>query len=303
MLTVVKRDPNKKKVHWLCNCDCGGTKSVDAYSLTHGLTRSCGCYQKQIAKETHMKDLTGQKFGRLLVVERCEVGNTNGIYWRCVCDCGNENIIVSSKSLLSGHKRSCGCLQEETHKRDKPERIIDLTGKKFGRLTVIGIDTKVNREYKWLCECECTPNRIISVIGSNLRSGHTKSCGCLNSKGEELISQILHNYNIKFKTQYTFDDLLNDSGNLMRFDFGVLDEHDNLLYLIEFDGSHHFKCRDSGWNTSENLKKVKHNDKLKDTYCKKNNIILIRIPYLDIQNITIDTLIPQNYQEILLKGA
>lgn len=89
----------------------------------------------------------------------------------------------------------------------------------------------------------------------------------------------------------------------MKFDFGILDKQNNLLYLIEFDGSHHFKYRNSGWNTFERFKKVKHDDKRKDDYCKKNNILLIRIPYLDIKKITINTLVPQDYKNILLKGV
>jgi len=39
-------------------------------------------------------DLTGQRFGRLLVVERyVRTGHRNRTYWRCVCDCGNESIV------------------------------------------------------------------------------------------------------------------------------------------------------------------------------------------------------------------
>lgn len=145
------------------------------------------------------KNLTGQKLGRLTVIKRCENQDDN-VCWICNCDCGENNIIVKAKNLLSGHRRSCGCLQVENNKKDKPERIINLAGQRFGKLTVLQIDGKVNGEYKWLCTCDCTPNRIISVLGSNLRSGHTKSCGCLNSKGEELISQILHSYHINFKS-------------------------------------------------------------------------------------------------------
>lgn len=57
---------------------------------------------------------------------------------------------------------------------------IDLTGQVFGRLTVIqeaGVDTR--GEKLWMCKCEC--GNIVNVLSSNLRTGHTKSCGCRRS--------------------------------------------------------------------------------------------------------------------------
>lgn len=56
-------------------------------------------------------DLTGQRFERLLVIERA--GSRKGqTMWRCRCDCGNERVIQSS-SLTGGRSRSCGCLHWE----------------------------------------------------------------------------------------------------------------------------------------------------------------------------------------------
>ena len=57
---------------------------------------------------------------------------------------------------------------------------IDLTGQKFGRLTVIRkAENPSEAHIKWLCECEC--GNFITTRGTNLRSGITKSCGCLVS--------------------------------------------------------------------------------------------------------------------------
>jgi hypothetical protein len=58
-----------------------------------------------------MIDLTGQRFVRLIVVERAR--SRRGPYWRCACDCGNETI-VRSDHLRVGDVRSCGCLRVET---------------------------------------------------------------------------------------------------------------------------------------------------------------------------------------------
>lgn len=58
------------------------------------------------------KDLTGQRFGRLMVLEKAETRN-HRTYWRCVCDCGNYSD-VRSDALISGKTKSCGCLQKES---------------------------------------------------------------------------------------------------------------------------------------------------------------------------------------------
>ena len=56
-------------------------------------------------------DLSGRKFGKLLVIKRMGTGNDGHIFWECVCDCGNTKTkVVSGTSLVQGKTRSCGCL-------------------------------------------------------------------------------------------------------------------------------------------------------------------------------------------------
>lgn len=118
MLTVVGRDvgndyitPSTGRVspRWLCKCDCGNPqlRSVPAQQLRSGHTWNCGC------KSTNkFKDLVGQKFGKLTVLERAEdyitPQNEREVQWRCKCDCGRE-CIVRGHSLRNGHTTSCGC--------------------------------------------------------------------------------------------------------------------------------------------------------------------------------------------------
>lgn len=54
---------------------------------------------------------------------------------------------------------------------------IDLTGQRFGRLTVIKFVSRINKRTKWLCKCDCGNETIVST--KCLRNGDTKSCGCL----------------------------------------------------------------------------------------------------------------------------
>ena len=297
-LLVIDRSEKKSgKQYWNCICDCGKAVSVRSDSLTSYRTQSCGCLQKENVSKSSIDDLRGKTFGRLTVVGIDET-SSNPVKWLCKCNCGNPDIIsVSAKLLTSSRKKSCGCLQQEFRNKPRPEKVYYLVGERYGRLTVIDFYKKINGEYFWTCKCEC--GNITHVSSANLRNKHTQSCGCINSKGEELISKILTDNCIAYRKQYSFEDLLNDNGNKMRFDFAVLDQNQKPLYLIEFDGIHHYKARTSGWNTDENLIKTKHDDALKDKYCAENGIYLLRIPYYEFQNIDLNMLIPMQYREIL----
>lgn len=60
-------------------------------------------------------------------------------------------------------------------------KIKDLTGRKFGLLTVIGRAPNLrsgNRNTRWFCECSCPQRTRLIVFSAHLRSGHTTSCGC-----------------------------------------------------------------------------------------------------------------------------
>jgi len=63
-------------------------------------------------------DLTGMTFGRLTVLKRLgPVGSTHHVWWRCLCDCGNK-IDVTAQRLKTGWTQSCGCLYNETRRKN-----------------------------------------------------------------------------------------------------------------------------------------------------------------------------------------
>jgi hypothetical protein len=102
------------------------------------------------------------------------------IVWRCICICGNERA-VSAVHLRNGHTTSCGCLRRE---KTSERSLIDLTGMKFGRMTVIERDpVRVHDHVVSHCVCDCGNQR--SVFGQLLREGRTTSCGCF--RREQLI--------------------------------------------------------------------------------------------------------------------
>lgn len=107
-LTVRRLAPKVgRRTKWECDCVCGNKKAVDRDNLISGHTTSCGC--KWHEPRFPRVDLTGKKFGRLLVIEY--VGRRPGkgdSHWRCKCSCGNESI-VAGYNLKCGASRSCGC--------------------------------------------------------------------------------------------------------------------------------------------------------------------------------------------------
>lgn len=104
---------------------------------------------------------------------------------------------------------------------------------------------------------------------------------CQNSKGEKKIESILKNKNIDFIPQYKFDGLIGTGGGLLRFDFAIFDNKENLQYLLEYDGEMHYEETGVG----NDLNKQKIHDDIKNKYCEKNNIELLRIPYWEFNNI------------------
>lgn len=100
------------KSKWKCQCQCGNIVNVETSNLTSGNTKSCGCYQKERSSQANFKDLTGQRFGKLIVLSREENNRYNHICWKCQCDCGGI-IIVDSANLRNGNTTSCGCIKSK----------------------------------------------------------------------------------------------------------------------------------------------------------------------------------------------
>lgn len=115
-------------------------------------------------------DLTGQRFGKLVALERAENDAGGHAQWRCACDCGNECVATASTLRAKrGGKRSCGCMAFH-----------DLTGQRFGLLIVIKRTMSLNDKVAWLCRCDC--GQYTTSTTSNLLRGASASCGCVRTK-------------------------------------------------------------------------------------------------------------------------
>ena len=120
---------------------------------------------------SNLVDLTGQRFGRLVVIQRADNDKYGKARWLCLCDCGNQKVILGG-SLRKGSTKSCGCRE----RMSTP----DLTRKRFGRLVVLKQAESKDGSPRWLCRCDCGAEKI--VYASALSGGKTRSCGCLHKE-------------------------------------------------------------------------------------------------------------------------
>lgn len=121
-------------------------------------------------------DLTGKRFGKLTVMEK--TGELEDRYWtwRCKCDCGRERI-VNTKRLTRGSVSHCGCEKKNAASLGPiPE---DLTGKRYGRLTVLRLDKQLDSgKTSWFCQCDCGNQCVVTAYSLHYKK--RKSCGCLH---------------------------------------------------------------------------------------------------------------------------
>lgn len=170
MLTAVypteKRQQNR--VVWHCRCDCGGERDVMISTFLSGKVTSCGCQNKN-----NLEDLTGRRFGKLVVISKTDRRNHTDRYWLCRCDCGTEKEVLG-RSLRQGATQSCGC-----------SRYNDFTGMKRGKLTaILKTGRVINRspEYLWRCECG---NEILLPVSKVPKKGNRMCPECLRKQNGE----------------------------------------------------------------------------------------------------------------------
>lgn len=122
-------------------------------------------------------DLTGQRFGKLTVLERTDEKEDRYAVWMCRCDCGNI-CKVNTKRLKRGTIESCGCIPKQDM-RFGPKSV-DLTGMRFGKLTALRRVENKGKYTAWMCRCDCGKEKVVTT--HDLRAGHTKSCGCMSHR-------------------------------------------------------------------------------------------------------------------------
>lgn len=134
----------------------------------------------------------------------------------------------------------------------------------------------IRNDIKIKCRCKKC-GRILYITPNHLQQG--KGCKyCHNSLGENKIINYLDNNNINYKYQYIFDDCKNI--HPLPFDFYLPDYN----ICIEYNGEQHYRAVEY-FGSAKSFRKQKKRDKIKEQYCKNNNIKLIIIPYTQFNSI------------------
>lgn len=126
---------------------------------------------------TEAVNLFSNQYGDLTVISKQPIIRSGRKYWLCRCRCDRTEYI-SERSLLAGKRTSCmSCVHRNTQHR--APRMNNLAGQRFGRLLAIepSKERSANGNMKWLCKCDCGNYVIVDVQA--LKTGTTKSCGCL----------------------------------------------------------------------------------------------------------------------------
>ena len=294
LLTVIEAAPDEissnggRIPRWRCVCECGAEVITRASSLKSGHTKGCG------QKHRRVEDLTGRTFGKLTVLERAaDYINRDGtkyIMWKCRCECGNETI-TRATSLKSGHTVSCGCAH---HDGAMGIGLVDITGQKFGRWTVLYENGRLKEPRGrlvplWRCRWECGAER--DIRAGTLKNGGSLSCGCFKyemlseraakgfgiSKGESMVGQYLTEHGFYYESQKVYPDLRGKLGYPLSYDFLVYKDGEPFL-LVEYQGKQHYEPVEY-FGGEIQFEVQKCNDEAKRKYANKIHLRLVEIPY------------------------
>lgn len=310
----------KKGIWYECVCDCKNVKYVRRGDLVSHNTQSCGCASRRSRKlfdngiwvdvdgedsKRLIENYVGRTFDRLEVIDfdhmyRFPSGRFN-IFWKCKCSCKNV-CVVSQAALKSGHTRSCGCYEKEVI---SDVHTIDLSGSRFGFLTVKERVGSKDNYALWRCECDC--GNVCNVLSRTLLYEGKFSCGCKSmSKDETIVLDYFKSLGLKYGDDYVyeqkFNDLLGVGGRKLSYDFAVY--RDNLLCgLIECQGLQHYQPV-SYFGGVESFENQCEHDIRKRNYARQLGVVLLEIPQhsscsYDVRKLEIESLLSDYLQNIL----
>ena len=251
-----------------------------------------------LRKSSEVQDLRD----KITLKEGMRAGNLTLMYpvgsgWHCKCDCGNEIDVTRAYRLkneiignVQDHVGSCGCKQKKTFKSANREGTIQskYVEKTYGGAKILYTTDYIDSNRSAIVMCECAV--CSKPFPTSVRHGGT-TCGCTRgvnppsleeyltknnckSKGEQKIFDILTNLKIPFVHEKKFEECRDQAP--LPFDF-YLESPKYGKYCIEYDGEQHFKSNNF-FGGAEGFKNRRKHDLLKNRFCWKNDIKLIRIP-------------------------
>ena len=290
-LTAIEQTDYRAKngsVIWRFSCKCGNTEVYrPATYVVRGSITCCEkcCKQNCFGNKRYIRPVNvckiGDKSGHLQI---CDIdfgdGSAQNISYMCKCDCGSDKLVKIShkRFLITSQSHSCGCEKLEISRQNGKKAIKKLNIKDMRRGKLVAVeclDTEMKATSFWKLECDC--GNFHTMMAIDFKRGRANSCGCISSLGELKIETYLKNHKINYKKQVSFPDLLGVNGGLLRFDFGVYSDSNELLFLIEFDGYHHYHKTNFDYKGINIYDYTKEHDSRKNKYCQNNQIILYRL--------------------------
>lgn len=206
----------------------------------------------------------------------------NGTHKKLDFKCNHEHIFKMAWADFQSGQRCSKCKGIKNAERCKfgyDEVKSYIESKEYSLLT------KHYRNAQQNLLIKCDKNHIFEMNYNHFQRG--QRCPYCNGSGGEIeIQNYLNKNQLEYKREYSFVDLVYK--DKLRFDFAIFSKTE-LLCLIEFDGIQHFKPKNFGnismEEASEQLKLTRLRDKMKNDYCKKKKINLIRIHYTQINEI------------------
>lgn len=198
------------------------------------------------------------------------------------CSCGEE-YSTNFHTFLNENKKQCSNCSKIKFRELRRTGISELKKHVESNSDCILISedyVDYSDKLKFICKCENSFET--SMISFNRGKKHCDSCSP-KSKLEYNCEKFLINNNIKYKSQVSYDDLLSPKNRHLKFDFAILDENEEVKFLIELDGEQHFKP--SNLFGIEKFKTQILYDNLKNEYCDNKNITLHRIPYTKLKDL------------------
>lgn len=207
-------------------------------------------------------------------------------------NCNNHEFEMKPNCFLSGQRcpKCCGTMKK-TDEEFKKE-VKNLIGNEY---EIIGKYINANSKIMIKHNNQNCNNYVFESTPHRFLSGY-RCPKCNESKGEKEISNYLSSKNINYKIEFKIKECKDKSE--LRFDFTILDSNNNLKGFIEYDGIQHFKSIDY-FGGEKALKETQRRDNIKNTYCKNNNIPLLRIKYTDFDKI--EKILEEFLKEIQLK--
>lgn len=263
----------RTKMKYKCQCGNIAETTFDYFK------RSKGCIKCQPQRIADAQKFSYEKVEQLFIEKGYKLldkiyinSHTN---MKCIhLECGR--IVKGTYSSLQHGQGLCfKCGRKES--ADKQRFSLELIKDIFAKEKYKVLSKNYSGAFDKL-DCECPKHHLIKISYHDFQQGH-RCFKCNESKGERKVCNYLDSNKYNYKSQYK----INDCKNILPlpFDFAIFNNDNQLQFLIEYDGDHHFE----EVRGRDKLEIVQFRDSIKTNYCLSQNIPLLRIPYWDFKNI------------------